>query len=109
MTWIIALLSNPEMNGHIHIQFVRTQLNDYCLAEYSDLDRVYEHLLIYENETPGSFISYSKLFVSCYQLNEEAISFLRSCIVPDEFPETIYLQWVDHYENMRQTFTINKQ
>ena len=105
----IPLLSNPEMNGHIHIQFVRTQLNDYCLAEYSDLDRVYEHLLIYENETPGSFISYSKLFVSCYQLNEEAISFLRSCIVPDEFPETIYLQWVDHYENMRQTFTINKQ
>ena len=105
----IPLLSNPEMNGHIHIQFVRTQLNDYCLAEYSDLDRVYEHLLIYENETPGSFISYSKLFVSCYQLNEEAISFLRACIVPDEFPETIYLQWVDHYENMRQTFTINKQ
>ena len=105
----IPLLSNPEMNGHIHIQFVRTQLNDYCLAEYSVLDRVYEHLLIYENETPGSFISYSKLFVSCYQLNEEAISFLRSCIVPDEFPETIYLQWVDHYENMRQTFTINKQ
>ena len=105
----IPLLSNPEMNGHVHIQFVRTQLNDYCLAEYSDLDRVYEHLLIYENETPGSFISYSKLFVSCYQLNEEAISFLRSCIVPDEFPETIYLQWVDHYENMRQTFTINKQ
>ena len=105
----IPLLSNPEMNGHVHIQFVRTQLNDYCLAEYSDLDRVYEHLLIYENETPGSFISYSKLFVSCYQLNEEDISFLRSCIVPDEFPETIYLQWVDHYENMRQTFTINKQ
>ncbi len=72
-------------------------------------DRVYEHLLVYKDETPGSFISYSKLYVSCYQLNGETISFLRSCIVPNEFPETIYLQWVDDYENMRQTFTINKQ
>lgn len=105
----IPLLSNPELNGHIHIKFVRTQLNDYCLAEYSDPDRVYEHLLIYENETPGSFISYSKLYVSCYQLKGDTISFLRSCIVPDEFPETIFLQWVDDYENIRQTFTINKQ
>ncbi len=105
----IPLLSNSELNGHIHIQFVRTQLNDYCLAEYSDPDRVYEHLLIYENETPGSFISYSKLYVSCYQLKGETISFLRSCIVPDEFPETIYVQWVDNYENIRQTFAIDKQ
>ena len=105
----IPLLSNSEMNSPIHVQFIRTSLNDYCLAEYSDLDRVYEHLLIYENETPGSFISYSKLYVSCYQLKGETISFLRSCIVPDEFPKTIYLQWVDDYENMRQTFAIGKQ
>ena len=105
----IPLLSNPEITSHIHVQFIRTSLNDYCLAEYSDPDRVYEHLLVYKDETPGSFISYSKLYVSCYQLNGETISFLRSCIVPNEFPETIYLQWVDDYENMRQTFTINKQ
>lgn len=51
----------------------------------------------------------SKLYVSCYQLKGDTISFLRSCIVPDEFPETIFLQWVDDYENIRQTFTINKQ
>lgn len=105
----IPLLSNPEMTSHIHVQFIRTSLNDYCLAEYSDPDRVYEHLLVYKDETPGSFISYSKLYVSCYQLNGETISFLRSCIVPNEFPETIYLQWVDDYENMRQTFAIDKQ
>ena len=105
----IPLLSNPERNGHIHVQFVRTGLNDYCLAEYNDPDRVYEHLLIYENETPDSFISYSKLYVSCYQLKGDTISFLRSCIIPGEFPETICLQWVDNDEKARQTFTINRQ
>ena len=53
----IPLLSNPEITSHIHVQFIRTSLNDYCLAEYSDPDRVYEHLLVYKDETPGSLLS----------------------------------------------------
>ena len=105
----IPLLSNPEMSGHIHIQFIRTNLNDYCLAEYNDPDRTYEHLLIYKNEKSDSFISYSNLYVSCYQLKGETISFLRSCILPDAFPETLYLQWVDNYKNTKQTLTISKE
>ena len=91
-----------DASATVHVQFLQTLLNDYCIVTCNDSSRIYEGITVFLDEDQTTQIKNSKLFVSTYQLLNDEIVFTQSCEIPDYFPSRIYVRWDDYEYDMTQ-------
>ena len=95
----VPSLANPGETVPVTVSMIRTELNDYIQIRCADQGRVFHSAELYteDRETNLAPADFAISDIHTYSVRDEegTLVFTYSCLIPDELPDRLVIQWYE--------------